>query len=73
MFNPTMNGGNNPQNVINNILNMKIGDIKNTPQYQQVLKMTYGKSPEEIEQMVQQIARERGIDLNMIKGLIGNR
>ena len=52
---------------------MKIGEIKNTPQYQQVLKMTYGKSPEEIEQMVQQMARERGIDLNMIKGLIGNR
>ena len=32
MFNPTMNGGNGPQNAINNILNMKIGDIKNTPQ-----------------------------------------
>lgn len=73
MFNPTMNGGNGPQNAINNILNMKIGDIKNTPQYQQVLKMTYGKSPEEIEQMVQQMARERGIDLNILKGLIGNR
>lgn len=72
MLNPTI-ANNNQKNSLNSILNMKFGEIKNTPQYQQVLKMTYGKSDQEIQQMINQIAQQKGIDLSLLDSLIGNR
>ena len=36
----------------------------NNPQMRQAMQMMQGKSPAELQQMAQNIARERGIDLN---------
>lgn len=36
----------------------------NNPQMRQAVQMIQGKSPAELQQMAQNIARERGIDLN---------
>lgn len=36
----------------------------NNPQMRQAVQMMQGKSPAELQQMAQNIARERGIDLN---------
>lgn len=67
------NNNNNNQNNLNNLLQMRMGDIKNTPEYNQALKMTYGKTPQEIENMVIQLAQQKGVDLNLLKNFIGNR
>lgn len=50
-------------NMMNQILKMTIGDVKKHPKYQEVLRMTYGKSNEEIQQMCQNIAQQNGINL----------
>lgn len=37
---------------------------QNNPQMRQAMQMLQGKSPAELQQMAQNMARERGIDLN---------
>lgn len=58
-----MNGGGNPMAL----LQMMAG---NNPQIAQAFQMMQGKSPQQLQSMAQNMANERGIDLNeMIRQL----
>ena len=39
----------------------------NNPAYGRAIEMAKGKSPQEIEQMIKNMAKERGIDENQLK------
>lgn len=56
LLNIARNGG-NPMAAMQQMAN-------NNPQMRQAVQMIQGKSPAELQQMAQNIARERGIDLN---------
>lgn len=58
---------------LNNLLQMNINEVKSSPIYQQALRMTYGKTDDEINVMIEQLAKQKGVDLNMLKQVIGNK
>lgn len=62
-----MRGGANPMAVMQQMAG-------GNPQVAQVMKMLNGKNPQQIQQMAQNMAKERGVDVNeIIRGLgIGN-
>lgn len=41
------------------------------PQLNQIMQMTNGKTPAQMEQMVRQAAQQRGVDLNQIAQQLG--
>lgn len=55
-------------NMLNSILKMTVGDVKKHPMYQQAIKMTYGKSEQEIKQMIDNMAMQKGININQLLG-----
>jgi len=44
---------------------------RNPQLYSQIQQMTYGKSEAELKEMAQNIAKERGIDLNTLAAQMG--
>lgn len=73
-----MNGGNNPIMQMANIL--KSGGnpsallnqlMQNNPQMQQYAQMMNGRSPEQLGEMVRNVAKERGADLGQIMNQLG--
>lgn len=59
-----MNGGGNPMAVIQQMAG-------SNPQIAQAYQMMAGKSPQQLQQMAQNMANERGIDLNMMMRQLG--
>lgn len=59
-----MNGGGNPMAVIQQM-------ARNDSQIAQAYQMMAGKSPQQLQQMAQNMANERGIDLNMMMRQLG--
>lgn len=59
-----MNSGGNPMAVM-----QQMG--WNNPQIAQAYQMMQGKSPQQLQQMAQNMASERGIDLNMMMRQLG--
>lgn len=57
--------------MLNMLSKITIGDMKKHPKYQDILKMTYGKSSDEIKQMCYKIANEKGINLDNFMNNIG--
>lgn len=62
---------NNPVNMILSQMQRGINPTailqimsRDNPQVAQVLKITHGKSPDELRQYAQNLAKERGIDLD---------
>ena len=45
---------------------MMMQQFGNNPQFQSIMQMIQGKNPQQIEQMVRQIAQQRGIDINSV-------
>lgn len=60
-------GMNNPQQMIGNILstNPQLMQYVQTAQ-----KMTQGKSPEQIQMIANNLARENGVDMNQVNNMI---
>lgn len=57
-------GGGNPMQML--------GQMSRTnPMVGQVLKMTNGRTPNEMHNMAQEIARQRGVDLNQLAQSMG--
>ena len=48
------------------VMQQKMGQIQNNPMYQQVQQMFNGKSPEQQQQIVMNLAKERGLDENAL-------
>lgn len=46
---------------------------RHNPQLNQIMQMTNGKTPAQMEQMVRQVAQQRGVDLNQIAQQLGLR
>lgn len=44
---------------------------RQNPQLNQIMQMTNGKTPAQMEQMVRQAAQQRGIDLNQLAQQLG--
>ena len=44
---------------------------RQNPQLNQIMQMTNGKTPAQMEQMVRQAAQQRGVDLNQIARQLG--
>lgn len=42
----------------------------NDPRFQQAMKMAEGRSPQELQQVVMNLAQTRGIDPRMVQGLM---
>lgn len=71
MINPiqlmqTLRGSANP-------MQMLMGMSQTNPQLRQVLQMTNGKTPAEMQSMVMEEARKRGIDVNQLAQQMGVR
>ena len=74
MFNPTGNpmmqmvqllrGGQNPMQLMEQM-------ARQDPKANQALGMIKGKSPQQLEQMARNMAREKGIDLDMMLRQMG--
>ncbi len=64
MANMLKNGNGNPQAMINMLL-------QKNPQVAQIVQNMNGKSPDQIGEMVRNIAQERGMDLGQVIGDIG--
>lgn len=56
-----------------NPMQMLMGMSRNNPQLQQIIQMTNGKTPAEMQQMVMDEARKRGIDINQLAQQMGVR
>lgn len=46
---------------------------RQNPQLNQIMQMTNGKTPTQMEQMVRQAAQQRGVDLNQLAQQLGIR
>lgn len=57
------NGG-NPQQMLNQM-------AQNNPQAQQVLNAMQGKTPAEMKEYTENLAKERGVDLNQLINQLG--
>lgn len=44
---------------------------RQNPQLNQIMQMTNGKTPAQMEQMVRQAAQQRGVDLNQLAQQLG--
>lgn len=44
---------------------------QHNPQLNQIMQMTNGKTPAQMEQMVRQAAQQRGVDLNQLAQQLG--
>ncbi len=47
-----------------------LSNFGNNPQFQSIMQMMQGKSPMEVEQMVRQIASQRGINIDNIINML---
>ena len=56
-----------------NPMQMLTGMARNNPQIGQVLQMVNGKTPAEMERMAYDIAKQRGVDLNLFAKQLGIR
>lgn len=56
-----------------NPMQMLMGMSQNDPQLRQILQMTNGKTPAEMQSMVMDEARKRGIDINQLAQQMGIR
>lgn len=56
--------GNNPMGIFQSM-------AKSNPQMQQALGMIQGKSPEQLRQVAENMAKERGINLNQLAQSLG--
>lgn len=56
--------GGNPQQMLNQI-------AANNPQYKQVLDAISGKTPAEMQEYTENLAKERGVDLNQLMSQLG--
>lgn len=68
-FNPfqfmqMMRNGGNPQQMINQL-------ASSNPQYKQIIDSMMGKSPEEMRQYTENLAKERGVDLQKLMNNLG--
>ena len=59
-----MQRGQNPINLMQTM-------AQQNPQVAQALQMMQGKSPQQLQQMAQNMARERGVDLNQMLRQMG--
>lgn len=59
-----MNNGGNPMQLIQQM-------AEQNPQIAQAFQMMQGKSPQQLQQMAQNMARERGVDLNQMLRQMG--
>lgn len=57
-------GGGNPMQMLNQM-------SRTNPMVGQVLRMTNGRTPNEMRNMAQEIARQRGVDLNQLAESMG--
>ena len=57
-------GGGNPIQMLNQM-------SRTNPMVGQVLRMTNGRTPNEMRNMAQEIARQRGVDLNQLAESMG--
>ena len=70
---------NNPMQLImmirnsNNPMGMIQQMFGNNPQYQQIMSMVQGKSPQEIEKYVRNLYQSQGRDINQIASQFGLR
>ena len=72
MINPfqAMKAMKNPMGMIQQQMMMKF-QKQNPQMFQQVQQMVSGKSEEQLKEMAQNIAKERGIDLNQFASQFG--
>lgn len=72
MINPfqAMKAVQNPMGMIQQQMMMKF-QKQNPQMFQQVQQMVSGKSDEQLKEMAQNIAKERGIDLNQFASQFG--
>ena len=68
-FNPfqfiqMMRNGGNPQQMIHQL-------ASSNPQYKQIIDSMMGKTPEEMRQYTENLARERGVDLQKLMNNLG--
>lgn len=54
-----------------NPMQMMMQLSQQNPQLNQIMQMTNGKTPAQMEQMVRQAAQQRGVDLNQIAQQLG--
>ena len=59
-------GGGNPIQMLNQM-------SRTNPMVGQVLRMTNGRTPNEMRNMAQEIARQRGVDLNQLAESMGRK
>lgn len=59
-----MRSGQNPQNLLVNM-------AKQDARVRQALEMTRGKTPQQMRQIAENMARERGLDLNDVARQLG--
>ena len=58
LFNLLQQGNNNPM-------------LQANPLFQRALQMTQGKSEGEIKQIVMNVAKQRGVDINQLNAMLG--
>lgn len=63
MFNPmqAMQMFQNPQQVVGNLMQQ---GFQQNPLFQRAVKMAEGKTPEQLQQVAQNLCQQRGIDFN---------
>ncbi len=54
-----------------NPMQMMVQMSQQNPQLSQIMQMTNGKTPAQMEEMVRQAAQQRGIDLNQLAQQLG--
>ena len=62
----SMMRGGNPQQILQQL-------IQQDPRVGQAMQMIQGKSPQELRQMAENLAKERGVDLNALMQQFGMR
>lgn len=62
----SMMRGGNPQQILQQM-------IQQDPRVGQAMQMIQGKSPQELRQMAENLAKERGVDLNALMQQFGMR
>ena len=66
MISSMMRGGGNPQQILQQLM-------QQDPRVGQAMQMIQGKSPQELRQMAENLAKERGVDLNALMQQFGMR
>ena len=64
---------NQMRNILSNpgvaMSNMMMQQLQSNPLYQRAVQMAQGKSPEQLQQVVQNLCQQRGIDINQAYAL----